>query len=37
MSPEDSEIEKAGPSTSVTTPPSPLSDALAVEVHGCVM
>src|SRR6478735_7554624 len=37
MSPEASEIENAGPSTSVTTPPSPLSDALAVEVHGCDM
>ena len=31
MSPEGSEIENAGPSTSVTTPPSPPSDALAVD------
>ena len=37
MSPEASEIENAGPSTSVTTPPSPPSDALAVDVHGCDM
>ena len=37
MSPEGSEIENAGPSTSVTTPPSPLNEALAVIVHGCDM
>ena len=34
MSPDGKEIAKAGPSTSVTTPPSPPSVALAVIVHG---
>jgi hypothetical protein len=34
MSPDGNETAKPGPSTSVTTPPSPPSDALALVDHG---
>ena len=37
MSPDGSEMANAGPSIRVTTPRSPPSEALAVEVHGCDM
>src|SRR4051812_12660324 len=35
MPPDVAEIEKGGPPTSVTAPPSPPMDALADIVHGC--